>query len=293
MVDLIEEPEPEYDWAIPKVMEHTDRLIFTGEEGHGKSTLLRQISVQSGSGIHPFTLHPMPPLPTLLLDVENSRNQIRRKSRPLVEAAGLRLPRGRTSVVVRPQGLDLSSSLDRRLVEGWIQKAQPRLLIAGPLYKLMSGNPNEEQVAKPVAEYLDHIRVEYDLTLILEAHSPYASNGGERPKRPYGWSGWSRWPEFGLHIGKDGKLTHWRGPRDEREWPRSLQWGDPWPWVLGEDDRYSAILAACVEIAQMLGYKPVLRELEEKLPFSKSAIGRAIQADQERWDNCLSERPKR
>jgi hypothetical protein len=24
----------------------------------------------------------------------------------------------------------------------------------------------------------------------------------------------------------------WRGPRDEREWPKQLMWGDPdgWPW---------------------------------------------------------------
>lgn len=52
---FLAEPEPDYDWLIPDILERGDRVILTGGEGAGKSTLLRQIGVQCASGIHPFT----------------------------------------------------------------------------------------------------------------------------------------------------------------------------------------------------------------------------------------------
>ena len=44
-----------------------------------------------------------------------------------------------------------------------------------------------------------------------------------------------RWPEFGIHISDAGQLTHWRGQRDQRAWPRTLIRGGRWPWTAGPD----------------------------------------------------------
>lgn len=292
VLDLLNEPEPAYDWVIPGLLERMDRLIVTGEEGKGKSTLLRQWTVQSGSGIHPFTLEDMDPLKVLLLDLENSRTQIRRKARGLVETAGLRLPPGQANMLIRPAGVDLAHSGDQYWLESHLDTVQPQLLIAGPLYKMASSDPSDEVFAKRVAVYLDSLRSKYQLTLILEAHSPYAQAGGPRPKRPFGWSGWSRWPEFGVHLAEDGKLSHWRGPRDERDWPKSLQWGDRWPWMIGDEDPHSKILAEAIDIARSQGYKPSLRDLERKMSTaSKSTIARVLQDNKEAWDTCLDSLP--
>ena len=108
---------------------------------------------------------------------------------------------------------------------------RPDLLIIGPLYKLHTGDPIDEQPAKTVAAFLDQLRAEHDLVVVLEAHSPHAPNGTKRPTRPYGASLWLRWPEFGIHLAKNGDLTHWRGPRDERDWPDALKRGGEWPWT--------------------------------------------------------------
>ena len=57
-----------------------------------------------------------------------------------------------------------------------------------------------------------------------------------------------RWPEFGYGIkplgeaDENGRARHvavvpWRGPREERHWPRELIWGThefDWPWVAAD-----------------------------------------------------------
>jgi RecA-family ATPase len=40
--------------VIPGLLERRDRLMLTGEEGLGKSYLLRQIAVMAAAGLDPF-----------------------------------------------------------------------------------------------------------------------------------------------------------------------------------------------------------------------------------------------
>jgi hypothetical protein len=105
-------------------------------------------------------------------------------------------------------------------------------VLLGPTYKLASGDPTREEVAKAVADALDALRAEHQCALVIEAHTPYTNNSGRREIRPYGASLWSRWPEFGIFLDRNGRLEHWRGPRDEREWPSRLRRAEPWPWAL-------------------------------------------------------------
>jgi AAA domain len=130
---------------------------------------------------------------------------------------------------VRPQGIDLyGDAASAAWLEARIRRATPDLLILGPLYKLAGDDPISEEVARKVASVLDDLRVRYGFALLIEAHVPHGQ-GGNRPERPYGASMWLRWPEFGLHLAQTGMLTHWRGQRDEREWPAVLKRGGEWP----------------------------------------------------------------
>jgi hypothetical protein len=176
----------------------------------------------------------------VLLDLENSRRHVRRQIRPLVRHAGDRLTRGGLTVTVHPQGLDLvGSAEDRAFLRDEVIKHHPDLLVAGPVYKMGAGDPTEEAQARAITAEIDQLRELIGFALILEAHSPYAASGKtQRPLRPYGASLWSRWPEFGIHLGEDGKLTHWRGARDEREWPARLQRGGSWPWTIDTASAY-------------------------------------------------------
>lgn len=233
----------EYDWLIPGVLERFDRMIVTGPEGGGKSTLLRQLAIQAAAGHGWFGREPpdaSKQLCVVYLDVENSVRQTRRKFRelwPLVADEGV----VDLNIVTRPD-LDLLNEDDRvSLMEEldfcgkWADDAGFDILVAGPLYKLATGDPVKEETARMVSGMLDRIRHTFGCAIVLEAHTPHPEGARiARVKRPYGASLWMRWPEFGLHLAPDGTLEHWRGPRDERNWPTKLKRGAPWPWMVDD-----------------------------------------------------------
>jgi replicative DNA helicase len=286
-------PEAEYDWLIPGLLERQDRVILTGGEGHGKSTLLRQLGVQTSSGIHPFGGSDYEPLTVLMVDVENTARQARRALRPLLLAAGVSY-RDQLYIEVRPAGIDLTgdpADVDWLLTLAGL--AHPDLLIIGPLYKLHHGNPNDEEPAKAVAEVLDRIRDEHNCAVLMEAHSPHAENrrNAERPKRPAGWSGWMRWPEFGLHLGEHGAITHWRGARDERTWPGLLDRGGAWPFTGAtrpRDDLWARIKALCVEAGDQLS----MRDLAKMTGVSHMTVSRVVGEHPAAWDQLAGGNPE-
>lgn len=241
--ELLHTPEEPYDWLIPGLIEHGDRVILTGLEGRGKSTLLRQFAVKAASGIHPFDDSVISPLKVLYVDCENSRRQVRRKIGELRAAAGDAYAQT-LRFVFRPDGIDLAKTQDVAWLATIIAGHRPDLVVIGPIYKMSNGDPKDERDAKAVATVLDEIRVTYAHALLIEAHTPYADGAkSKRPERPYGASLWSRWPEFGIFLGPEGDILHWRGQRDERSWPTKLQHaaatpgrGAPWrrPRLIGQ-----------------------------------------------------------
>jgi hypothetical protein len=161
---------------------------------------------------------------------------------------------------------------------------QPDVVIIGPLYKMASGDPTEEQVAKAVSGVLDDLRTKHQFAVIIEAHTPHSVAGSKhRPERPYGASLWLRWPEFGLYLAKEGNLRPWRGARDEREWPVLLTRGGEWPWTVDHDDN-AVTFARCLEEVRNAGRRLSIRELAEITGASKSRIQRMLKAGHDQWD---------
>lgn len=284
LAEFLSVEEEPYDWAIPDILERQDRLILTGFEGNGKTTLLRQIMLQVGHGIHPFTLQPMPPLRVLFVDLENPERLARRLFQSIVDRANVSIPGG-SRIIAFPEGINLSDPTHL----GWLQREisdfYPELVIIGPIYKLSYGNPVLEQEALPVAKALDFLRTTYNFALILEAHCPYQQGETARPTRPYGWSGWSRWPEFGYHIAKEGHLKPYRPPRDERNFPEELVRGGVWPWTSDSANLYTK---ACA-YAQQIGRKPTDRELQQHLGVPRSTIQRRLKGTD--WSTRFSPGP--
>lgn len=232
---FLAEVDEDYDWIVPGLLETRDRVIITAVEGGGKSTLLRQIAVQLASGLDPFTLEPLDRAHRVLyVDCENSPRQARRALRTLRTAAGDHYQDGHLRLRVLGEAMELADPATEADLAARIADHQADIVILGPLYKIVTGDPIKEEPAKAVANAIDRLRNIRGSAFLIEAHSPYAEGAktSNRPIRPYGASLWSRWPEFGLHIDDTGTLKHWRGQREARSWPHKLQHDTPWPWAV-------------------------------------------------------------
>lgn len=223
-----------------------------------------------------------------LVDLENGSRHLRRELRKLHAAAGDSYEKGRLRIECRPEGIDLTGHHGRTWLRSRVAADAAELLIIGPLYKMAFGDPTLEEVARPVALYLDELRATYGLTIIIEAHVPYAAGRASRPERPYGASLWSRWPEFGIFLAEDGALRHWRGARDERDWPAKLKRGGEWPWTV--DDNRSAVTFAALLAAQRAADRRLsFRDLQDLTGIPKTTAERAVKANQAQWDSLIEE----
>lgn len=232
---LLSEPDPEYDWLIPGVLERGDRLILTGGEGKGKSTLLRQIAIQLALGIHPFTLEAIGARSVLFIDLENSRTQIRREMKKI---AGGRMPSDEMLQICNwNAGINLNDSAQRIAFSDVLADTLPDVIIGGPTYK-MAPDLETETASSQLTSFLDSQRVVLKFALLLESHQPhqvFVDKKAYRPERPFGSSLWLRWPEFGYCLEDGGALRPWRGARDaDRSIPLKLKRGDEWPWMVDE-----------------------------------------------------------
>lgn len=230
-------------------VDHPDGLFQIGRQGvlTHNSTLLRQFAVMTAAGLHPFTGSRLEqPLRTLIVDLENRENQIRRRLMPLVAQASYTTgsedwATERCFVYSRPEGIDVRSRNDLGELIATVRQVRPQLVTIGPLYKMALGDPTDEEVAKSIAGVLDRLTVRFGCAMMIEAHAPHGdSRGGRREMRVYGASLWQRWPDFGigLYPESDGGMIveHWRGAREEREWPSHLARGRAWPWIVQVDD---------------------------------------------------------
>lgn len=258
LAELIAEPELPQNWVVPNLLECGDRLILSGFEGTGKSVLVAQLALTVAGGIHPFTGDPLGGLDggtrrVLVLDVENTRSQLRRRLRQMATVIDqVRRGHGLDPVdwhdavrtIIRPDGVDLAKPAEVARLEASCSAMAPDLLLAGPLYKLTGWNTHEEEGALKLLQTLDRIRVRHNLALIAEHHAGHAQAGQARSTRPIGSSVFLRWPEFGLGIVRHPdsnpdeehpswvQVRRWRGSREERDWPRELRHGGrgrlPW-----------------------------------------------------------------
>lgn len=242
--ELLEQEDDEPEWLIPNLLERRDRFMLTGEEGLGKSHLLRQFAVHAAAGLNPLDMGArFEPIRTTIIDCENSWSQVRRKIRPAVDWAARYGddPSDRLMIDCTSR-MDITRDKDLARIHQLLDAQQPDLVVIGPIYRLVPRALQTDDDAAPVLAALDTIR-DRGCALLMEAHAGHAlGKGGVRDLRPRGSSALLGWPEFGYGlrgIGTEGyaDFVQWRGPREERAWPQRLRRTDDGSqrWLPHED----------------------------------------------------------
>lgn len=233
----------EYDWMIEGLLERGDRLMLTGAEGFGKTTLLDQIAVCTAAGLHPFTHEPAEPRRVLVIDCENGARRKRRNLRPLclqAERQGYPVYDPNLWIECRDDQVDLATDRDVSWLLRLVGAISPDIVQIGPLSKLAPRALNDDSDAAPVLAALNMVRAR-GACVLVEAHAGHGlGSGGKRDMRPRGSAALLGYPEFGYGIRPAEKekgdyrriadVVPWRGDREERDWPERLVSGGTWPW---------------------------------------------------------------
>lgn len=238
-LDLADEDHA-VDWIVHGLLARHETVLFVAEPGSGKTTLLNQIGMCLACGLHPWHRTPIPKQRVLVFDFQDARGARGRGVQKMLGYAGGRLDRGYLAYELRTQGIDLTQRADQRWFEAKVLKFRPDVIIAGPLYNMVSGaqgrSKQAEETAQLAASFLAQLCVRRNCALLIEAHAPHGEELRVRGSKF--WEDWAGWG-FGLKASRDanGKrhynVVRFRGDRESgRQWPEHYAEGHPdhWPW---------------------------------------------------------------
>lgn len=245
--EFLQQGDGTHQWVIPGMLERQERFMLIAPIKAGKTVLTRQVALMLAAGRHP--LHPattVPPMHTLLVDLENpaavARRDLRRQVEQMDDVWSTENPN--CHILHRPAGIHLGDSCDRVLLRQAVERLQVDLICVSPIYKAFDGlDKSWEEQAFGVQKPLDKLREDYNCAIWLEHHAPH-SERGMTAIRPFGSSRWGRWLDYQAALvpvsGPPYRRLRWDAVRrDERKLaPEFLRRGElgEQSWVPEWDD---------------------------------------------------------
>lgn len=239
-VDAASLVEEQGEWLIPHILRPRWRVLLVAGEGVGKGTLMRFLGLHAAAGRDPWnpTKFVMP-RKVLYIDTENPNTTILHQIRLAnLDVNFAEECEDRYAIWHREGGLNLRDRRSRAELEQVLQRVQPDVVFAGPLYKLTRRKANEdlEQATIELLEVLDDFRVRFNFAMVIEHHAPKGNGGGYREMNPFGSSALLRWPEFGITLEAEGhplpteehmtlKVGRFRRDRERSDWPDTITRG--------------------------------------------------------------------
>jgi hypothetical protein len=158
-------PKPPREHLLGPLVVRGKRLVLGAATGEGKSTLVWWIVKALASGGHFLGWQTPRPLRVLVLDAEQVDDDLDR----LLDEVGLP-DWAIVHIISVPDGLSLDRSpveqqrLEAVLAKGW------DVVVLDPLYKLHTGEENDNREAKALMSLFDRWRTQYNFALIMPAH---------------------------------------------------------------------------------------------------------------------------
>jgi hypothetical protein len=222
--DLCELPDPpQSDELVGPLVVRGDRVVIGAHTGEGKTTLTLQL-VRAVTQQEQFLDWKGSGGRALVIDAEQGLKTIKRRLRE----AGLD-NRDEVDYVRVPDGLELNSD-ERQVaaVEGAIRDGGYSVVVTDPLYKLHSGDSNDEREAVDLMKRFDAWRERYRFALVLPVHCRKPPVGAKFSMHEFfGSSAYLRGAEVivGLQRVRDGySRLHFFKDRDG-DLPIGAVWG--------------------------------------------------------------------
>lgn len=247
VLDAVKRSVSAIEFVVPNTLARGDRLLITGFEGHGKSTLLRQIAAQVAAGIHPFGGANFEPKKVLFIDAENHPDQVLVSWQDLVGLVARHdkpMERGQLTILEEwdNDNLDLLADDGADWLIERIHAYKPDLVCMGPLTNMAGRDLKDDETVRKIKKAVNAARSIYGTAFIMEHHAPHKGPmDRERSVRPYGSSMFLKWPDFGygLKPTETKGLYEWQKTRFPRVrtrlFPEYLRTGkentDEFPWV--------------------------------------------------------------
>jgi len=272
-------PEPDRDDELlgPLVV-RGQRLLVGGHTGEGKTTLALQIvrAIVDGTVFLEWT--GAGASRALVVDAEQGLRTIRRR----LAEAGLDRSEAVDYVTV-PDGLDLNDDYDLEWLAGTLDRGRYDVAVLDPLYKLHSGDSNDERAAVDLMRKLDTLRDQYGFALMLPVHCRKPQPGMRFSIHDlFGSTAFTRGAEVivGLQRRANGLARlHWLKDRDG-----DLPIGMSWDLLYDREDGFTRDPddgqpreTAAEKIARLLDEDPTLtqEELEKATGLAERTVRKA------------------
>lgn len=162
----IKRPKPPYEELLGPLVVRGQRLVLGAATGEGKSTLIWWIVKALSVGGRFLDWTAQRPCRVLVVDAEQSDHDLERliTETHLGEAENVWL-------VHVPDGLSLNSSEEeRQRLELFLSEGQFDVVVLDPLYKLHTGDPNDEREAVGLMKLFDRWRTTFNFALVVPSH---------------------------------------------------------------------------------------------------------------------------
>jgi hypothetical protein len=163
--DLVSRPDPRRAAELlGPLLIRGERLVIGGHTGHGKTTFAFRMLAAAIGGREFLGFTGAGSLRALIIDAEQSERSIKRK---LLDA-----DLGRSDVEVLPiqAGLSLNDPADAGALDEVFAAGAYDIVLIDPLYKLHTGEANDERAMTDLMRQLDAWRQIHGFALVLPAH---------------------------------------------------------------------------------------------------------------------------
>lgn len=208
--ELEARPLEPIEWVVDGLIPRGAYGIIGGEAKTFKSTTVLDLAFAVAYDRRFLGKYPVEQGKVLMIQSENDERQVQEQLQQMREASGMpRLPKGQFLILSR-SGFKLANpdtDTDHRVwAEQQLERERPSLLVLDPLYMIFRGDEKKSEDMQPILEWIQHISLEYNCTVLVIHHFNKGTAEGQRSFNRLSGSGiFGRWLAVGMFMTREGR----------------------------------------------------------------------------------------